>query len=159
MSDENDEMQNHPLFRIFNLGRHQPTPEEEEQNFQNHKGFLTPIWREVVQKNGSPSYFVKFSQGIAQHVASCTDPSCPHNNSIGHFMTPKLFVSLMCERLKDFSTSEATALIQMWMDYDLAVIERDPRYIIFKAQWDTIMATAAIVRESTPDPFKGMIGQ
>ena len=99
------------------------------------------------------SYFSAFAQKIAQHVITCHNPECPQNNSMAVLMSPTLFVKLVQSRIADFNNPESRSLVELWGTKPLEKVEIDPRYLMFRAQWDAIIISSWIVRECMADPF------
>lgn len=161
MPDEHDhdEQPQIPSFFQFLLGGDRRKPQSDEETYQSHKGMLTPSWVEVVGKDNVGTYFTQYFSGIASHVTTCSNPECPHNNTMAMFMDPKLFVRLIIDRIKKFNSPEATALCELWINKDPQKVEIDPRYIIARCQWDSIMVASAIMRECMADPMAHLRGQ
>lgn len=130
----------------------------EEKVYEDEKKFLAPSWSEVGHKEKVQEYFMRFAVQCSAHVVGCTTPGCSLCDNVrAVFCTPEIFVGAIRKRLSLLSqVDESCHLSELWSTRAHASILKDPRYLIFKCNWDEQLVATAIIHQITQNVFTNM---
>jgi len=128
-----------------------------KETYELLRQFLTPSWREVSHKEHIGDFMQKMSITLATHVLSCTCAGCGICVGLqATFCTPNIFLLAIEKRFSMYSDDheEVFGIVEIWKSQELVTLVNDPRYIIFRCNWDEQLVLGSITRSITQDVFK-----